>query len=228
MPLGPVVDGVRLTPRDAYEDIIPDINHVRVFGCVCYSYISPKSWPAGTKSRKLLDREREYFFVGHSEKTNHQYWVYSPDLGRAELAKTVDFDEQRKGGDLDLRIRQSGGATSQGLPFDHFTSSAPPMRNPVGRPKPQLALQPTMLPTIPVSCIHKSLPNNNSQNIVNDKPMIDVTDADENIEQEISVVSCHLHYFYPIIVLYSRSSVLPPQSPASKSARNLTELLPII
>lgn len=187
MPHGPVVDGVRLTPKGAYEDIIPDINHVRVFGCVCYSYISPKSWPAGTKSRKLLDRGRECVFVGHNEKTNNQYWVYAPDLGRAELAKTVDFDEQRKGGDLDLRIRQSGGATSHGLPFEHFTSSAPPMRNPVGRPKRQLALQPTMLPTIPVSYIHESPPNKNSHEIVNDKPMIDVTDLNENIEQQISV-----------------------------------------
>lgn len=149
MPHGPVVDGVRLTPKGAYEGTIPDINHVRLFGCVCYSYISPKSWPAGTKNKKLLDRGRECVFVGHNEKTTNQYWVYAPDLGRAELAKTVVFDEKTKGGDLDLKIRQSGGVISQGLPSENFTSSAPPTRNAIGRPR--KSLDPsfkTMLPPI--------------------------------------------------------------------------------
>ena len=112
MPHGPMVNGVRLTPRGAYDGVVPDVDHVRVFGCVCYSYISPKSWPAGSKSRKLLDRGRECEFVGHNDKTIHQHWVYAPDLGRAELAKTVDFDEKGKGGELKLQIRQPSGIMS--------------------------------------------------------------------------------------------------------------------
>ncbi|KAI1000118.1 hypothetical protein K3495_g8084 [Podosphaera aphanis] len=133
MPHGPVVDGVRLTPRGAYEGIVPDVNHVRIFGCVCYSYISPKSWPAGAKGKRHLDRGRECVFVGHNGKTTNLYWVYTPDFGRTELAKTVDFDENRKGGDLDLKIRQQGGNTSQGIPSETFTSSTLPARRTVGR-----------------------------------------------------------------------------------------------
>jgi hypothetical protein len=88
-----------------------------------------------TTSKKFLDRGRECVFVGHSEETTSQYWVYAPDLGRAELAKTVDFDKNRQGGELDLRIRESGGVLSQGTLYQGFTSSAPPTRNPVGRPR---------------------------------------------------------------------------------------------
>ncbi|RKF54171.1 hypothetical protein GcC1_214036, partial [Golovinomyces cichoracearum] len=40
---------------------------------------------------------REFVIVGHNDKTIHQHWVYAPDLGRAELAETVDFDEIEKG-----------------------------------------------------------------------------------------------------------------------------------
>lgn len=129
MPHGPVADGTRLTSKGAYDGIVPDINHIRVFGCICYSYIGPKSWPAGTKSRKLLDRGRECVFAGHNEKTTNQHWVYAPDLGRAELAKTVDFDEKREGGGFNQQIRQSDGILSQGTLYHNFTSSASPTRN---------------------------------------------------------------------------------------------------
>ena len=73
MPHRPVVDGIRLTPRGAYSGKDPDVDHVKLFRCVCYLFISLKSWPVNTTSKKLLDRGREYVFVGHSEETTSQY-----------------------------------------------------------------------------------------------------------------------------------------------------------
>jgi hypothetical protein len=39
MPHGPVVDSTRLTPRGAYSGKVPDVDHVKLFGCVCYLFI---------------------------------------------------------------------------------------------------------------------------------------------------------------------------------------------
>lgn len=76
-----------------------------------------------------MDRGRECVFVGHNDKTIRQHWVYAPDLGRAEILKTVDYDEKRKGGDLNLQIKQPGGVLSQDSPYHYFPSSSPPIRN---------------------------------------------------------------------------------------------------
>lgn len=179
MPHGPLVDSVRLTPKGAYSGNAPDVDYVKVFGCVCYSYVSPKSWPRGTTSKKFLDRGREGVFVGHSEETAQQYWVYAPDLGRAELAKTVDFDENRQGGDLDLRIRGTGGDLSQGSPSQEFTSSAPQTRNPVGRPPRE--------ETIPiVTELPKTLNNFSIEIPAKPEPPIslDQQDQDEHSQEE--------------------------------------------
>ena len=69
MPHRLVVDGIRLTPQGAYLGKDLDVDHVKLFRCVCYSFISLKSWPVNTTSKKLLDRRREYVFVRHSKET---------------------------------------------------------------------------------------------------------------------------------------------------------------
>ena len=83
---------------------------------------------------KLKDCGREGVYLGQSDETSNQHWVYAPDLGRAQLEKTIDFDENRKGGELDLKIRK-GDELYQGEGAHLFTSSAPPLRKAVGRPK---------------------------------------------------------------------------------------------
>jgi hypothetical protein len=69
MPHGLVVNGIRLTPRGAYLGKDLDVDHVKLFRCVCYLFISLKSWPVNTTSKKLLDHRRECVFVRHSEET---------------------------------------------------------------------------------------------------------------------------------------------------------------
>jgi hypothetical protein len=134
-PSGPLVDGVRISPEEAYTGERPSIDHIRVFGSVAYSYVSPKSLPTGTTSKKLLDSGVECVFLGFSDQTTKQYCVYRPDLGYAVMSSVVDVDEDKQGGSLDLKIR---GSNAQGNPASLFitgTQSHPPLRKPAGRPR---------------------------------------------------------------------------------------------
>ncbi len=63
MPHSLLVDGVRLTPKGAYTRTTLDINYIKVFGYMCYLYISPKLWPIRAISKKLLDHKRKCVFL---------------------------------------------------------------------------------------------------------------------------------------------------------------------
>jgi hypothetical protein len=43
---GPTIDGKRISPEEAFTGKTPSINHIRVWGSKCYSYIYPKTIPA--------------------------------------------------------------------------------------------------------------------------------------------------------------------------------------
>ncbi len=97
----------------------PSIDHIRVFGSVCYSYISPKLFPAGTVNKKLIDTGREGVFVRYNNKTTKQLCIYAPDLGYAIMTSVLDVDEEKQGGSLDLKIRHGD---LQGTSAESFTS----------------------------------------------------------------------------------------------------------
>ncbi len=64
-----MIDGVRISPKEAYTSKRPSIDYIRVFGLVAYLYVSPKSLPIGTTSKKLLDSGVEYVFLRFSNET---------------------------------------------------------------------------------------------------------------------------------------------------------------
>ena len=103
---GPVIDGRITCPEEAYTGNIPSIDHIRVWGCVCYAYVSPDSLPPKTRHDKFMPRGRPAVLIGFDAETTKQYRVYAPDLGRCIKASTVKFDENRKGGDLDLKLKK--------------------------------------------------------------------------------------------------------------------------
>ena len=118
---GPLVDGAPTTPEEAFTGIKPSIDHVRVWGCKCYSYVDPKSLPTGGRRDKFMDRGRPGAFMGYVENTDKQYRLWVPDLGRVIKSHAVKFAEDEKGGDMDLRLRKQ-------------TFNVLPERRPVGRP----------------------------------------------------------------------------------------------
>jgi len=62
--VGPITDGKLTCPEEAFTGIKPSIDHVRVWGCKCYSYVHPDSLPAGSRRDKFMDRGRTCVFLG--------------------------------------------------------------------------------------------------------------------------------------------------------------------
>ncbi len=111
-----------------------------MFGLVAYSYISPKSLPTGTTSKKLIDPRVKYVFLGFSNETTKQYCVYRPDLGYIVMLSVVDVDEERQGGLLDLKIRRLNAQGNSASMFISGTQSHLLLRKLVGRPKKEEAI----------------------------------------------------------------------------------------
>lgn len=133
---GPIINEKQTCPEEAYSGEKPSIDHIRVWGSKCYSYVNPTSLPAGWRHDKLVDRGRVAVFVGYCDETTKQYRVYAPDLGYTIRASVVTIDEEEKGGSVDLKLRTSGinpvtihPQQSQGTPNDL------PDRRPRGRPR---------------------------------------------------------------------------------------------
>jgi hypothetical protein len=102
------------------------IEHIKVFGCKCYSYVDPKSLPADGRKDKLVPRGRTCVFMGYVDETTKQHKVYAPDLRMTVRSSVIDFEEETKGGTVDLNLP---GEHPQGTP------NVLAVRKPVGRPK---------------------------------------------------------------------------------------------
>ncbi len=118
---GPLINGKQVTPEEAFTGVKPSIDHVRVWGCKCYSYVDPKSLPEGRQD-KFMDRGRVGVFMGYSEETTKQYLLWAPDLKRIIKSHAVKFAENEKGGSVDVRLHRQ-------------TPNVLPERKPVGRPR---------------------------------------------------------------------------------------------
>lgn len=118
---GPIVDGKSTSPEQVYTGKLPSISHVRVFGCKCIAYVNPDSHPTGTRRDKLMPRGREAVLMGFDTETTKQYRIYAPDLGRCIKSSTIEFFEDVKGGEIDLKLKV-------------FTPNELVVRNPTRRP----------------------------------------------------------------------------------------------
>lgn len=125
---GPTIDGKQVSPEEAFTGKTPSIDHIRVWGSKCYSYIHPKTIPADQRHDKLVDRGRLGVFMGYSETTNKQFKFYSPELGYTSRSSRISVDEHTPGGRVELRLRNIP-AGSQG------TQNTMPDRKPRGRPR---------------------------------------------------------------------------------------------
>jgi hypothetical protein len=125
---GPTIDGKQVSPEEAFTGKTPSIDHIRVWGSKCYSYIHPKTIPADQRHDKLVDRGRVGVFMGYSETTNKQFKFYSPELGYTSRSSRISVDEYTPGGKVELRLRNIP-AGPQG------TQNTMPDRKPRGRPR---------------------------------------------------------------------------------------------
>ena len=120
---GPIVDGKKISPEEAYSGKRPSIDHIRRFGSVCYSYVNPKSQPKGTRHDKLMDRARPAILLGFNDATDHQYYIWAPDMRTAIRTSVVKWDEDKNSTHLKMNLN---------LPE---STNVVPIRRPRGRPK---------------------------------------------------------------------------------------------
>ena len=120
---GPTVDGNPTSPEEAFTGEKPSIDHIRVWGCKCYSYVDAKSLPAEGRRDKFMDRGRVGVFMGYVDETAKRYRLWAPDMGRVITSHAVKFNENEKGGTIELKLRKPA------------TPNVLPERRPVGRPR---------------------------------------------------------------------------------------------
>ena len=84
---------------------MPDIDHLKPFGCKYYRYIDPKSLPANRHIDKLIIPGQLSVFMGYFNETTKQVKIYALDLGYIIKVTRVDFKEEILGGTINLIIR---------------------------------------------------------------------------------------------------------------------------
>ena len=109
LPTGPLVEKQPTSPEQVFLGKRPYVDHVRVWGSKCYTYLNPKTLPAKGRSDKLMHRGRAGVFMGYSETTDKQFKVYSPDLGYTHRVSVIQTDEKVPGGKLNLNLRVKSG-----------------------------------------------------------------------------------------------------------------------
>lgn len=69
----PLVEGKRTSPQEAYTGFKQISNQIRVWGCVCYTHVDPKTLPIKQLHNKQANRGREAIFLGYCKNTDKQY-----------------------------------------------------------------------------------------------------------------------------------------------------------
>lgn len=78
-----------ITVHEAFHGSVPNIDHLRIFGCDAYAY--------NDSANKLCDRSQRHIFVGYPAQQKG-YLLYDPQTGRVRAHRNVIFDETSFGG----------------------------------------------------------------------------------------------------------------------------------
>jgi hypothetical protein len=84
---------------------MPDINHLKPFGCKYYGYVDLKSLSANRRTDKLIMPGRLSVFIRYFKETIKQVKIYILDLRYIIKVTRVDFKEEILSGTIDLIIK---------------------------------------------------------------------------------------------------------------------------
>jgi hypothetical protein len=76
-----------ITPEETFSGKKPNVEHLRIFGCLVDIHI-PKD-----KRKKLEPSEKKGIFVGYSESSG-AYRIYIPEQHKVEISRDVTFNEK--------------------------------------------------------------------------------------------------------------------------------------
>eukprot|EP01018_Ginkgo_biloba_P013621 Gb_08388 [translate_table: standard] len=77
-----------ITPKEAWTRAKPNIDHLRIFGCVAYAHVPDE------KKSKLEDKSVKCVHIGYSE-VSKAYKLFDPKKRRIILSRNVVFDEEK-------------------------------------------------------------------------------------------------------------------------------------
>jgi hypothetical protein len=78
----------KMTPEEAFTGRRPNVEHIKIFGCLTYSHVPSK------KRTKLDPTTQQGILVGYSEVFK-AYQIYMPSLRRVVVSRDVEFEEGR-------------------------------------------------------------------------------------------------------------------------------------
>ena len=90
-----------MTPYEAWHGKVPQVKHLRTFGCVAYTKDL-------SQLKKLDDRSCPGIFIGYADGAK-AYRVLDPETQRVRVSRDVVFDKSRVGLDQGRRRASSGG-----------------------------------------------------------------------------------------------------------------------
>ena len=74
------------TPYQVWTGKVPDVRHLRVWGCYAFMHVNDG------KRKKLDVKSKLYVFVGYSD-TQKGYHLFCPDTGKILISRDVKFQE---------------------------------------------------------------------------------------------------------------------------------------
>jgi hypothetical protein len=77
-----------MTTEEAFTGRRPDVEHIKIFGCLTYSHVPSE------KRTKLDPTTQQGILVGYSE-VSKAYRIYIPSLRRVVVSRDVRFEEGR-------------------------------------------------------------------------------------------------------------------------------------
>jgi len=99
---------IQTTPYELWYKRKPNIEHLKVFGCLVYVHIPKEARPSYSK---LKPRAWQGIFVGYTNSTN-QYRIYNPIDQKIYISRDVTFDENKF-----YTTRNAENIDSRGLQF---------------------------------------------------------------------------------------------------------------
>jgi hypothetical protein len=78
----------KMTPKETFTDRRPDVEHIRIFGCLNFSHVPSK------RRKKLDPTSQQGILVGYS-KVSKAYCIYILPLRKVVVRKDVRFEEDR-------------------------------------------------------------------------------------------------------------------------------------
>ena len=78
------------TPEQLYTKKIPDVSHLKTFGCICFVHVPQEN------RQKLSSKTTMGVFIGYDDASK-VYRVYMPNERKIQLSRDVVFDESKIG-----------------------------------------------------------------------------------------------------------------------------------